>query len=63
MTVFFQDKDEFVLFRTEDSPVIPITGESVRIEGKWYKVIDRTFYYKHLKNMDSNSCTIWVEEE
>lgn len=62
MTVFFQDKDtEEVIFRTEDSPVIPNAGEEVRLEMNWYKVVERTFYYKHLTHMDDNSCTVWVK--
>lgn len=62
MTIFFQDKDtEEVIFRTEDSPVIPNVGEDIRLEMDWYKVVERTFYYKHLTNMDDNSCTIWVK--
>lgn len=63
MTVFFQDHEtEDVIFKTEDSPVIPNVGESVRLEKVWYKVTERTFYYKHLTSrMDGNSCTIWVK--
>lgn len=62
MTVFFQDHEtEDVIFQTEDSPIVPNVGESVRIENKWYDVVERTFYYKHLTNMDSNSCTVWVK--
>lgn len=62
MTIFFQDKDtEEVIFRTEDSTVIPNVGEEVRLEMDWYKVVERTFYYKHLTTMDDNSCTIWVK--
>ena len=63
MTVFFQDKDtEEVIFRTEDSPAIPNVGEEVRLEMDWYKVVERTFYYKHLSAaMDDNSCTVWLE--
>ena len=62
MTVFFQDKEsEDVLFRTEDSPCIPNVGENVMIENVWYKVVERSFYYKHLNVMDNNSCTLWVK--
>ena len=62
MTVFFQDPEtEDVIFQTEDSPIVPNVGESVRIENKWYDVVERTFYYEHLVTMDSNSCTIWVK--
>ena len=62
MMVFFQDQDtEDVIFRTEDSPVIPNVGESVRLENRWYEVVERTFYYKHLTRMDDNSCTVWVK--
>ena len=62
MTVFFQDHEtEDVIFKTEDSPVIPNVGESVRLENVWYKVTERTFYYEHLITMDNNSCTIWVK--
>lgn len=62
MTVFFQyHETEDVIFRTEDSLVIPNVGESVRLENVWYKVTERTFYYKHLTTMDANSCTIWVK--
>lgn len=61
MIIFFQDKDtEEVIFRTEDSPVIPNVGEDVRLEQEWYRVVKRTFYYKHL-TMDDNSCTVWVK--
>lgn len=64
MTIFFQDKDtEVVIFRTEDSPVIPNVGEEVRLERYWYKVVERTFSYKHLTAaMDDNSCTVWVKD-
>ena len=62
MTIFFQDKDtEDVIFRTEDSHVIPNVGEDVRLEQEWYRVVERTFYYKHLTTMDDNSCTVWVK--
>lgn len=62
MIIFFQDPDsERVIFRTEDSPVIPNVGEDVRLEMDWYKVVERTFYYKHLNTMDDNSCTVWVK--
>ena len=62
MTIFFQDQDsEDVIFRTIDSPVIPNVGEDVRLEMDWYKVVERTFYYKHLATMDDNSCTVWVK--
>lgn len=62
MRVFFQDPDtEYVIFHTEDSPVIPNVGESVRLEQEWYRVVERTFYYKHLTRMDDNSCTVWVK--
>lgn len=62
MRVFFQDPDtENVIFHTEDSPVIPNVGEDVRLEMDWYKVVERTFYYKHLTTMDDNSCTVWVK--
>lgn len=62
MTIFFQDKDtEEVIFRTEDSPAIPNVGEEVRLERYWYKVVERTFRYKHLNTLDDNSCTIWVK--
>lgn len=62
MTILFQDKNtEEVIFRTEDSPVIPNVGEDVMLEQEWYRVVERTFYYKHLTNMDDNSCTVWVK--
>lgn len=62
MTVHLQDKEtENVLFRTEDSPCIPNVGEDVMIENEWYKVLERTFYYKHLNTLDDNSCTLWVK--
>lgn len=62
MTIFFQDQETAeCLLRTEDSSVIPDVGESVMIENKWYEVVERTFYYKHLTVMDDNSCTLWVK--
>lgn len=62
MTIFFQDKDtEEDIFHTEDSPVIPNVGEVVLLEMDWYKVVERTFYYRHLTNMDNNSCTVLVK--
>ena len=63
MTVFFQDPEtEDVIFQTEDSPIVPNVGESVRIENMWYDVVERTFYYEHLSAaMDDNSCTVWVK--
>lgn len=61
MTIFIQDsKSEDVIYYIEDSNVVPNVGESVKIEDKWYKVKERTFYYDYLK---SNSCTLWVEED
>lgn len=62
MTVLFQNPNtEEVIFRTEDSPVIPNVGEDVMLVDEWYRVVERTFYYKHLTRMDDNSCTIWVK--
>lgn len=62
MTLFIQDNwNEDVLFQTEDFNVVPNKGESLMIEDKWYKVVERVFSFKHLTNIDSNSCTLFVK--
>lgn len=62
MTILFQNQvTEEVIFRTEDSSAIPNVGEDVMLGWDWYKVVERTFYYKHLITMDDNRCTVWVK--
>ena len=56
MTLFIQDHE------TEDFAVVPNKGESLMLDGKWYDVVERIFSFKHLTNIDSNSCTLFVEE-
>ena len=64
MKVFFQDNEtEDVLYRIEDSHVIPNVGESVCINKAWYEVVERTFYYENLAFVDDNSCTIWIKRQ
>jgi hypothetical protein len=63
MTILFQDENENILFRTEDSIIAPNVDESVNIEGKWYKVVERVYRYKRLNYMDDNTCYISVKEE
>ena len=62
MTILFQDENEEVLFRTEEG-IAPNVGESINIENKWYKVVERVYRYKRLNYMDDNTCYISVEEE
>lgn len=62
MTLFIQDnKTEDVLFQTEDFTVVPNKNEDLILDGKWYKVVERVFSFKHLTNIDSNSCTLFVK--
>lgn len=62
MTLFIQDyKTEDVIFQTDDFNVVPNKGESLRLEGKWYKMVERVFSFKHLTVIDSNSCTLFVK--
>jgi hypothetical protein len=61
MTLFIQDNEtEDVMFQTEDFNVVPNKGESMMVEGKWYEVVERVFSFKHLTNIDNNSCTLFV---
>ena len=61
MTLFIQDNEtEDVMFQTEDFNVVPNKGESLMVEGKWYEVVERVFSFKHLTNIDSNSCELFV---
>lgn len=65
MTIFFQDQEtEDVIYQTntEDSPIVPNMSETVRIWDKWYEVVERTFYYVHLRRSEDSSCTIWIKE-
>ena len=63
MTLFIQDNEtEDVMFQTEDFNVVPNKGESMMVEGKWYEVVERVFSFKHLTNIDFNSCSLFVKE-
>ena len=62
MTLFIQEYDtEDGLFQTTDFNVVPNVGESLMLEGKWYKVVDRVFSFEHLTVIDNNSCTLFVK--
>ena len=62
MTLFIQDyPTEEVLFQTTDFSVIPNKGEALMLDGKWYTVVQRTFYFKHLTIIDDNSCSLFVK--
>lgn len=62
MTLFIQDYEtEDVMFQTEDFNAVPNKGESLMLEGNWYKVVERVFSFKHLTVIDSNSCTLFVK--
>ena len=61
MTLFIQDNEtEDVIFQTEDFNVVPNKGESMMVEDKWYEVVERVFSFKHITNIDSNSCALFV---
>ena len=62
MTLFIQDYEtEDVMFQTNDFIVVPNKGESLMLEGNWYKVVERVFSFKHLTVIDDNSCTLFVK--
>lgn len=62
MTLFIQEYGtEDGLFQTTDFNVVPNVGESLMLEGKWYKVVERVFSFQHLTVIDSNSCTLLVK--
>ena len=62
MTLFFQDYDtKNVMFHTNDFNVVPNKGESLMLEGIWYKVVERVFSFEHLIVNDNNSCTLVVK--
>lgn len=63
MILFIQEsKTERVLFHTNGAFAVPAVGENLNIEGKWYKVLKRDFWFKKLQNLYDNSVTLWVEE-
>lgn len=64
MTLYIQlyDDIEECIFSTDDVIGIPNVNESIMVNNKWYDVVERCFYFKHLKHIDSNSCTIFVKE-
>lgn len=53
--------EEDVIFQTEDFVAVPSVGEEIMVEGRWYKVVERHFYFKHLQNLEDNSITLFVE--
>ena len=62
MTLFIQDYEtEEVMFQTTDFNVVPNKDESLMLNGKWYKVVERVFSFEHLITIDSNSCTLFVK--
>ena len=62
MTLFFQDYEtKNVMFQTNDFNVVPNKGESLMLEGIWYKVVERVFSFEHLIFNDNNSCTLFVK--
>ena len=62
MTLFIQDnKTEDVIFHTNEVFAIPATGDNLNVEGKWYKILSRDFWFKNLRNLQDNSVTLWVE--
>lgn len=62
MTLFIQDYEtEDVMFQTTDFNVVPNEGENLKLEEKWYKVVERVFSFEHLAVIDSNSCTLFVK--
>ena len=63
MKLYIQDYEtEDVLFQTEDFNVVPNKGECLRLDCKWYDVVERVFSFKHSANIDSNSCSLFVKE-
>jgi len=63
MKLYIQDYEtEDILFQTEDFNVVPNKGESLRLDCKWYDVVERVFSFKHLTNIDFNSCSLFVKE-
>lgn len=64
MRVIFKESETGkVIYRTDDSNIIPDVGESVFLEKRLYKVEERTFYYDEKKVSKQNSCTLWVRRE
>ena len=64
MRVIFKDVETGkVIYRTDDSNIIPYIGESVVIENRLYKVEERTFYYNGRKVPPKDFCTLLVKEE
>ena len=62
MTLFIQEHiTEDVFFSTNDFVVIPDKGENVMVDNELYIVVERIFSFKHLTNIDSNSCTLFVK--
>ena len=61
MRLYIQFKEtEEVLFSTDDVVAVPNVGESVKVEGEWYVVVERNFYFKHLNMIEDNSVSIFV---
>ncbi len=62
MILFIQDYEtEDVMFQTTDFNAVPNEGEIFKLEGKWYRVVERVFSFGHLAVIDSNSCTLFVK--
>lgn len=53
--------EEDVIFQTEDFVAVPSVGEEIMVDGSWYKVVERHFYFKRLQNLEDNSITLFVE--
>ena len=61
MTLYIQDYEtEDVLFSTEDAITVPMKGEAILLNDKWYEVVDRNFSFMHLSVIDDNRCAIFV---
>lgn len=61
MTLYIETT-ESVIFQTDDFAAVPNVGESIMVEGEWYVVVGRNFYFRHLKNIDDNSVSLFVRK-
>lgn len=51
------DQDGTSLVKRDNQQYLPSVGEEIKTEQGWYKVVERTFYYREV-----TSVLIWVEE-
>lgn len=60
MKILIEDNDtDVLLFKTEDTSIVPNEGETLIINSKMYSVIVRVFEYSITSD---NECTLRVKE-